>query len=128
MLAVDGSGGGVDPTGSALHIIHVGGVAPVYHPARHGYLTRYDELREEVCSLLGKQVERVEVAGGTVAQSHLAMERPDEEVVVLGERVGAALIVVGSRGLGRIRRTLLVSVSDSVVRRAHCPVLVVREK
>lgn len=128
MLAVDGSGGGVDPTGSALHIIHVGGVAPVYHPERHGYLTRYDELREEVCSLLGKQVERMEVAGGTVAQSHLAMERPDEEVVVLGERVGAGLIVVGSRGLGRIRRALMVSVSDSVVRRAHCPVLVVREK
>jgi nucleotide-binding universal stress UspA family protein len=70
----------------------------------------------------------MEVAGGTVAQSHLAMERPDEEVVVLGERVGAGLIVVGSRGLGRIRRALMVSVSDSVVRRAHCPVLVVREK
>jgi nucleotide-binding universal stress UspA family protein len=127
-LAVDESGGGVDPTGSALHIIHVGGVAPVYHPERHGYLTRYDELREEVCSLLGKQVERMEVAGGTVAQSHLAMERPDEEVVVLGERVGAGLIVVGSRGLGRIRWALMVSVSDSVVRCAHRPVLVVREK
>ena len=70
----------------------------------------------------------MEVAGGTVAQSHLAMERPDEEVVVLGERVGAGLIVVGSRGLGRIRWALMVSVSDSVVRRAHCPVLVVREK
>ena len=42
--------------------------------------------------------------------------------------MGAGLIVVGSRGLGGIRRTMLGSVSDSVVRHAHCPVMVVREE
>jgi nucleotide-binding universal stress UspA family protein len=36
--------------------------------------------------------------------------------------------VMGSRGLGGIRRALMGSVSDSVVRHAHCPVLVVREE
>jgi nucleotide-binding universal stress UspA family protein len=36
------------------------------------------------------------------------------------------LIVMGSRGLGGIRRALMGSVSDAVVRHAHCPVLVVR--
>jgi nucleotide-binding universal stress UspA family protein len=35
---------------------------------------------------------------------------------------------VGSRGLGGIRRALMGSVSDSVVRHAHCPVLVVRKE
>jgi nucleotide-binding universal stress UspA family protein len=34
---------------------------------------------------------------------------------------------MGSRGHGGIRRALLGSVSDPVVRHAHCPVLVVRE-
>jgi nucleotide-binding universal stress UspA family protein len=34
--------------------------------------------------------------------------------------------VVGSRGRGGIRRALMGSVSDAVVRYAHCPVLVVR--
>jgi nucleotide-binding universal stress UspA family protein len=38
------------------------------------------------------------------------------------------LVVVGSRGLGGIRRALIGSVSDSVVRHAHCPVLVVRKE
>ena len=45
----------------------------------------------------------------------------------LAEELDAGLIVVGSRGLGGVRRALIGSVSDSVVRHAHCPVLVVRE-
>ena len=45
----------------------------------------------------------------------------------LAEELDAGLTVVGSRGLGGVRRALIGSVSDSVVRYAHCPVLVVRE-
>jgi len=40
--------------------------------------------------------------------------------------VDADLIVIGSRGFGGLRRALLGNVADSVVRHAHCPVLVVR--
>jgi nucleotide-binding universal stress UspA family protein len=47
--------------------------------------------------------------------------------VGLAEEIGAGLIVMGSRGLGGIRRALMGSVSESVVQHAHCPVLVVRE-
>jgi nucleotide-binding universal stress UspA family protein len=46
--------------------------------------------------------------------------------VEVAEDIGAGLIVMGSRGLGGIRRALIGSVSDSVVRHAHCPVLIVR--
>src|SRR3712207_7411325 len=42
--------------------------------------------------------------------------------------IGAGLIAVGSRGRGRIRRLLMGSVSDAVVRHAHCPVMVARWK
>jgi nucleotide-binding universal stress UspA family protein len=41
------------------------------------------------------------------------------------EDIGAGLVVVGSRGRGPIKRAVMGSVSDSVVRHAHCPVLVV---
>jgi nucleotide-binding universal stress UspA family protein len=46
----------------------------------------------------------------------------------LAEELGAGLIVMGSRGLGGIRRALMGSVSEKVVRHAHCPVMVVREE
>ncbi len=46
----------------------------------------------------------------------------------LSEELEAGLSVTGSRGLSGVRRALIGSVSDSVVRHAGCPVLVVREK
>jgi nucleotide-binding universal stress UspA family protein len=52
--------------------------------------------------------------------------RADEEIVDLAHSIGAGLIVMGSRGHGRMRRALMGSVSDSVVRHAHCPVTIVR--
>ena len=49
-----------------------------------------------------------------------------ERLIEECEELGADLIVMGCRGLGGVRRALMGSVSDSVVRHAHCPVLVVR--
>jgi len=77
--------------------------------------------------MLDAEVERVRSAGGTVAQAHLMMGEPAREIIHLAEDLGAGLVVMGSRGRGGIRRTLMGSVSDSMVRYAHCPVLVVRE-
>jgi nucleotide-binding universal stress UspA family protein len=113
-------------TGSELHVAHIGEVRPVYHPERHGYLARYEELQERAQRLLDGQVDMIKSTGGTVARAHLRVGRPDEEIALLGEETGANLIVMGSRGLGGIRRALMGSISDSVVRHAHCPVLVVR--
>jgi len=78
--------------------------------------------------LLDEQVRKIEAAGGSVAQAHLREGKPEAEITALAEEIGAGLIVVGSRGLGGIRRAMLGSVSDAVVRHAHCPVLVVRKE
>jgi nucleotide-binding universal stress UspA family protein len=51
-----------------------------------------------------------------------------QEIVNLAEELKVGLIAVGSRGRSRIKRALMGSVSDSVVRHAHCPVLVVRNE
>ena len=113
---------------SELHVVHVGEVRPVYHPERHGYQALYEELQERAQRLLDEQVNEIRSAGGTVANAHLRMGRPDEEIVVLGEEIAAGLIVTGSRGLRGMRRALMGSVSDSVVRHANCPVMVVRRE
>ncbi len=121
-------------TNSELHVVTVapGNPDPVYqiHEASLRYET-YEEalqaVRGEAQKVLDEQVEKINEAGGTVAQAHLRMgERRDRAIVNLADEIGAGLIVMGSRGLGGIRRALMGSVSDSVVRHAHCPVLVVR--
>lgn len=121
-----------DKTGSELHIILVGlsvsyvgmgqlEIADIPGPAQ-------EELNQEAQRLLNAQARWIEANGGTVVEAHLRIGKPDEEIVSQAEELGAGLIVIGSRGLGGIRRALMGSVSDSVVRHAHCPVLVVREE
>jgi nucleotide-binding universal stress UspA family protein len=118
-----------DATHSELHVVHVG-VVPIFlksYPGTLGYYGKlYEQIEEVSRELLRKQSGRVKVAGGTVAGTHLRMGQVALEIVALAEELGADLIVMGSRGLGGVRRALMGSVSDSVVRHAHCPVLVVR--
>lgn len=118
-----------DSTGSELHVIHVG-VVPnflIKDPAAVGYDCKlYEDLERESREVLRKLTWRVKVAGRTVAGAHLRMGRPDQEIVELGEEIGAGVIVMGSRGRGGLRRILAGSVSDQVIRHAPCPVLVVR--
>ena len=145
LLATDGSKDAVlaasiaadlaQKSASELHVIHVGPsvdydgvgeplVTDIFAPTEE----QIKELNEELQQLLDAQVEQIEAAGGTVWQAHLRMGRPDAQIIALAEEIGAGLIVVGSRGLGGIRRALMGSISGSVVRHAHCPVLVVRKE
>ena len=50
---------------------------------------------------------------------------PGEIICKQAKEQGASFIVVGSRGTGTIRRTILGSVSDYVLHHAHMPVVVV---
>jgi nucleotide-binding universal stress UspA family protein len=119
--------------GSELHVVYAD-ILP-YSPAlSEGYQAGVDvgaylqdESEEIGQGRLDEQVRKIEAAGGSVAQAHFRIGRPDAEITALAEEIGAGLIVVGSRGLGGLRRAMLGSVSDSVVRHAHCPVLVVRK-
>ena len=126
-------------TGSELNVILVLDGAPtamLYPEAtdsegverRDPFLEKEFERRSEQRGreALDAEVGRARSAGGTVEQAHLAMGEPAREIVHLAEDLGARLIVVGSRGRGGMRRALMGSVSDAVVRHAHCPVMVVR--
>src|SRR3712207_481661 len=118
-------------TGSELHVVYV---EPVPDFMKNGHGTPgydrelYEMIEEEARETLRKLTWRVKVARGTVAETHLRMGGVAEEIVGLANELDVGLIVVGSRRQGRIRRTLAGSVSESVFRHAHCPVMVVRAK
>jgi nucleotide-binding universal stress UspA family protein len=83
-----------------------------------------------------EQLQRDREAGAQAALDRARSElgRPDAEGLIvtgspghticeLAETLPAAVIVMGTRGRGGIRRAVLGSVSDHVVRNAPCPVL-----
>jgi nucleotide-binding universal stress UspA family protein len=110
-----------DQSGAELHVVYVG----------HSSLTQPPtEYRTAAQQRLDELVTKVEDAGVTVAEAHLRMDTQgsmeDENIVGLAEELGTDLIVIGSQGLSRMKRLLMGSVSERVVRLAHCPVLVMR--
>jgi nucleotide-binding universal stress UspA family protein len=121
-------------TNSELHLLSVapGNPDPVYqiHEASLRYETYQQALeavKGEAQKVLDEQVRKIREAGGSVKEAHLRIgERRDQAIIHLAEELGAGLIVMGSRGLGGVRRAMMGSVSDSVVRHAHCPVMIVR--
>jgi nucleotide-binding universal stress UspA family protein len=117
-------------TSSELHIVLVAEEAYAYvDPSGYPFFTDAElehELEQQARMRLDAEVEKRRSAGGEVAEAHLRVGAAAAEIVDLAEDIGAGLIVMGSRGLGGIRRALMGSVSDSVVRHALCPVLVVR--
>jgi nucleotide-binding universal stress UspA family protein len=54
--------------------------------------------------------------------------KPATEIVKAAKDWPADLIVIGSHGRGGVKRVLLGSVAETVMRQAACPVLVVRGK
>lgn len=52
--------------------------------------------------------------------------KPGEVVCETANEEKATMIVMGTRGLGTVRRTIMGSVSDYVVHHAHCPVMICR--
>lgn len=146
LLAYDGSKGSsaaaelaveiANATGSALHLLHVVAIEEYLPPLAYA---PYEEAEaweaweaglegdeDRARSFLEGQAQRMEVRGVNVAEAHLAFARLKEEIIGLAGGLAARLVVVGNRGRGGIRWTLMASVSDPVVRHAHRPVMVVR--
>ena len=120
-----------EQSGSEIHVAYVL-PAPAHLIGHHLYSS---EMRESVIGgaereaerFLKEKAEQIGADGGKLAETHLRSGEPDKEILRLAEELEAGLIVIGSRGLGAVSRTLMGSVSESVVRQAHCPVFVVRD-
>ena len=150
LLAVDGTEDSVKAghvaaaiagrAGAELHLVHVGrpatppAGAAVGHPSYlPGEPAGYAERQAR--KLLDRQVEKLQATGESVTGAHLRVGRPAPEIIALAAALAMDLVVVGSGGPHAMRRAVaaathraaLGSVSDAIVRTAHCPVLVVRD-
>ena len=90
--------------------------------------SQYDVAKsryESVGSWLAESANALRRAG-LIATSRVIDADPREAILAAAETSNANTIYVGARGLGRMDRLLLGSVSTAVVTRAHCSVEVVR--
>ncbi|SEH89293.1 Nucleotide-binding universal stress protein, UspA family [Mycolicibacterium rutilum] len=96
--------------GSPLSIVHVGEVS-----SAHGFL-------EDAVEVAGRAVRGREVG---ITTEILA---PPVVSALVDVSDGAEMLVVGRRGMGRVGRQLLGSVSSGLVRHAKCPVAVIHDE
>jgi nucleotide-binding universal stress UspA family protein len=76
-----------------------------------------------------RDLERLRAAAsstGVTARTAVAVGDVPREIVRVAREAGATMIVMGTRGRTGLRRALLRSVGEWVVRHAPCPVLTVR--
>ena len=71
-------------------------------------------------------VEKVAAEAAVDLESMVMYGDPAEELMMLAEEKNCDVIVVGSSGKGRMKRTLLGSVSTKISLHAHCSVYIVR--
>jgi len=77
-------------------------------------------ILSNVVSAVGKEKSQIE--------KKVEFGVPSDKIVQLAEKGNYDLIVMGSRGLGTVKRFLLGSVSDDVCHKAKCSVLIVPAK
>ena len=112
--------------GAELHLFHaVEIVATAY--VEGPYLSPDNEA--EVVATATRQLEQVSIESATdlkvvrkVVQGH-----PFVEIVRYAKENAIDMIVIGTHGRGAIAHMLLGSVAERVVRKAPCPVMVVRD-
>jgi nucleotide-binding universal stress UspA family protein len=106
---------------------------PAVDPA-FGEYARIEHIQEPPTEFAHAAAEQVldrarEVAGAkgaTPIEAEPAFGDPTRELIAEAEDRNADLVVVGSRGHGRLSGLLLGSVAQKLVSHAPCPVLVVR--
>jgi nucleotide-binding universal stress UspA family protein len=117
-------------TGARLFIVHVNGIIDVSGPAippvepSYYYDAPWGHERHEIRERLNAIVPTV----ADVAYEHRYMTGlPAAHILSFAERENMDLIVIGSHGRTGFSRLLMGSVAEGVLRKAKCPVLVVKQ-
>ena len=107
-----------------LHVIHVLPRMETTEPGFIWGMVDDDARRKHARDALHERLVQHDVVGANIV---VAIGDPGREIPDFAESLHAELIVLPSHGRTGISRLLIGSVAERVVRRAHCPVLVLRQ-
>jgi nucleotide-binding universal stress UspA family protein len=89
-------------------------------------VTRVADAAREAGNRILAEGERKAKADGVQVQTVLIEGHAVQEIVKTAREGEFDLIVIGARGISKIREILLGSVTDGVIHHATCPVLVIK--
>jgi len=109
-----------------MYVVHV---LPIMEVTDPGVIweTIDDQSRREHAEVAVRQELRQQGLDDRI-QIAVRFGDPGHEIVAYAAEIEAGLIVVSSHGRTGLRHLLLGSVAERVVRLAHCPVLVLKQK
>jgi nucleotide-binding universal stress UspA family protein len=114
---------------ATLHLIHV--IEPVIFPVDWGY-TPVDlsdvekEYQQTAENELTKIIESLHNEGYSAIPQVLHGGRSSDEIIQYAKDHGISMICIATNGRGGVEHLLLGSTTERVVRKAPCPVLVIR--
>ena len=140
VLAVDGSDQSLDATrafealspGESLMVLYVMHVPGIPYPAMGAGVAKdlsmaVDKaMMEEGEHVIDQAVSLLPLHPGPVTKK-LEKGKPAEVILTMAEEEGADLVVLGARGIGRIREQVFGSVSHRVMTNAPCSTLIVKK-
>ncbi len=121
-LAARAAGDLSQKTGAELHLVRAWQAVPSAH--FEGWI--HNTLEQEARKALEEQTKKIRNSGGEISGSHMREEPPVKAILDLASEIDADLIVMGSRGAGRLKRLATGSVSEGVMHNANVPVLMLR--
>jgi nucleotide-binding universal stress UspA family protein len=127
LLAVDGSKGALDAVRLAARMLHSNDRVVLYHAYIRLSFLKSAEPQEKAAALLLDRAEEVLRAGGVgnVEKIVEPTTDPRKAITELAETKFAQCVIMGTRGLGAVKRYMLGSTSEFVIHHVHDSVCIV---
>lgn len=112
--------------GAEITVVHVIDMPPTVYVESQKLLNQLlEQYRRESAKVLD-EYEDIAEKEGVEAKSVILEGAAAESIVDYADKHGIDMIVMGSRGLGKIKGAFLGSVSSKVLQHAKCSVLIVK--
>ncbi len=110
-----------------LHVLHVPAEAPGFYSSRKLGRKLFRNMEESATSMMAEFVAKHLKKTGQTIETRILPGLPGDELVRQAQKEKVDLVVIGTRGHSGLKRLLLGSVADHVIRACSCPVLSVRD-
>jgi nucleotide-binding universal stress UspA family protein len=119
-----------EAAGAVPWLVHVhsrpGSSAEMFGPVDGKWMAEYEETLRDQLVQQAQRTGLTALPGFGPRQLYSVMGSTHGEITELARREGADLVVLGGSESGALHRLILGSTADGVIRKAPCPVLVVR--